>query len=113
MSQNITAPEGKGEKESGAKFCFSFFSSRRRHRRSYGDWSSDVCSSDLWNTVELVCVGEDAIHIVNGKVVMRLACPRRIDRARPEPITSGQLILQSEGAEVFYRAIEIDRKSVV
>src|SRR5207248_6552259 len=27
--------------------CFFFFSSRRRHTRSYGDWSSDVCSSDL------------------------------------------------------------------
>src|SRR5437867_12022961 len=27
--------------------CF-FFSSRRRHTRSYGDWSSDVCSSDLF-----------------------------------------------------------------
>src|SRR5476649_2715079 len=24
-----------------------FFSSRRRHTRSLGDWSSDVCSSDL------------------------------------------------------------------
>src|SRR5207248_6876558 len=24
-----------------------FFSSSRRHTRSYGDWSSDVCSSDL------------------------------------------------------------------
>src|SRR5437867_9225110 len=28
------------------RVCF-FFSSRRRHTRSYGDWSSDVCSSDL------------------------------------------------------------------
>src|SRR6202140_4573642 len=30
--------------------CFLFllfFSSRRRHTRSFGDWSSDVCSSDL------------------------------------------------------------------
>src|SRR5437867_7465595 len=27
---------------------FFFFSSRRRHTRSYGDWSSDVCSSDLY-----------------------------------------------------------------
>src|SRR5437764_3594275 len=26
--------------------CF-FFSSRRRHTRYIGDWSSDVCSSDL------------------------------------------------------------------
>src|SRR5207249_7727278 len=25
-----------------------FFSSRRRHTRSKRDWSSDVCSSDLW-----------------------------------------------------------------
>src|ERR1017187_10643528 len=25
-----------------------FFSSRRRHTRYIGDWSSDVCSSDLW-----------------------------------------------------------------
>src|SRR5207248_6809002 len=30
---------------------FFFFSSRRRHTRSYGDWSSDVCSSDLKVTV--------------------------------------------------------------
>src|SRR5256885_12306749 len=36
------------------KFCriarrsvFCFFSSRRRHTRLQGDWSSDVCSSDL------------------------------------------------------------------
>src|SRR5688500_15339932 len=27
-------------------YCF-FFSSRRRHTRLQGDWSSDVCSSDL------------------------------------------------------------------
>src|SRR5215467_15987692 len=26
---------------------FLFFSSRRRHTRLQGDWSSDVCSSDL------------------------------------------------------------------
>src|SRR6267154_2051361 len=27
--------------------CCFFFSSRRRHTRWTGDWSSDVCSSDL------------------------------------------------------------------
>src|SRR5580765_6196066 len=27
--------------------CVFFFSSRRRHTRWTGDWSSDVCSSDL------------------------------------------------------------------
>src|SRR5256885_3215222 len=30
----------------GARLLF-FFSSRRRHTRLQGDWSSDVCSSDL------------------------------------------------------------------
>src|SRR5256885_11682096 len=29
------------------KSSFFFFSSRRRHTRLQGDWSSDVCSSDL------------------------------------------------------------------
>src|SRR4051794_41435959 len=28
-------------------YVFFFFSSRRRHTRWTGDWSSDVCSSDL------------------------------------------------------------------
>src|SRR5207245_8804437 len=28
--------------------CIVFFSSRRRHTRCYRDWSSDVCSSDLF-----------------------------------------------------------------
>src|SRR5437879_11468096 len=33
-------------------FCvFFFFSSRRRHTRYIGDWSSDVCSSDLGTRV--------------------------------------------------------------
>src|SRR5207248_531245 len=32
-----------------------FFSSSRRHTRSYGDWSSDVCSSDL----EIAILSED------------------------------------------------------
>src|SRR5690606_1578066 len=29
-------------------YCFFFFSSRRRHTRFSRDWSSDVCSSDLY-----------------------------------------------------------------
>src|SRR5205807_3277461 len=32
-------------------FFFFFFSSRRRHTRLQGDWSSDVCSSDLVATI--------------------------------------------------------------
>jgi Domain of Unknown Function (DUF1080) len=60
-----------------------------------------------WNTVELVCFREDSIHIVNGKVVMRLHGTVRIDGDLPTTVTSGPIILQSEGAEVFYRNVEI------
>src|SRR5574337_299840 len=34
-----------------SQFFFFFFSSRRRHTRLSGDWSSDVCSSDLSSTL--------------------------------------------------------------
>src|SRR5436189_2801473 len=34
-------------KTSSSYFCFFFFSSKRRHTIYIGDWSSDVCSSDL------------------------------------------------------------------
>src|SRR5690348_13057842 len=41
-----------------------FFSSRRRHTRWTGDWSSDVCSSDLWECVTwLAAVGRFEIWI--------------------------------------------------
>src|SRR6266566_8409240 len=49
---------------------FFFFSSRRRHTRLQGDWSSDVCSSDLLGRFELPSQGPK---------------PRRIDQATPQP----------------------------
>src|SRR5574341_2046552 len=46
----------------GESYCF-FFSSRRRHTRLVGDWSSDVCSSDLhwrrkWQPAPVFLPGE-------------------------------------------------------
>src|SRR5256885_8763674 len=38
----------QGKAHHPGRRCF-FFSSRRRHTRLQGDWSSDVCSSDLGN----------------------------------------------------------------
>src|SRR5256885_16533362 len=37
---------------------FFFFSSRRRHTRLQGDWSSDVCSSDLITSWVQVMLGQ-------------------------------------------------------
>src|SRR5256885_5260284 len=36
-----------------------FFSSRRRHTRLQGDWSSDVCSSDLEHAKEMGFTGRE------------------------------------------------------
>lgn len=60
-----------------------------------------------WNTVELICWGDSSIHIVNGKVVMRLYNSAQIKRGLRRPLRSGIIALQSEGAELFYRNINI------
>src|SRR5256885_12018561 len=41
----MTVELSNGNEQIGA--CLFFFSSRRRHTRLQGDWSSDVCSSNL------------------------------------------------------------------
>src|SRR6478735_2282129 len=48
---------------------FFFFSSRRRHTRLQGDWSSDVCSSDLGGGSG--CAAAGAAHL--GEVLGRTA----------------------------------------
>src|ERR1022692_1205978 len=47
---------------------FFFFSSRRRHTRLQGDWSSDVCSSDLSSFVE-------ADSLVDCEMLREIAYP--------------------------------------
>src|SRR5256885_3561825 len=39
----------------GRTISYFFFSSRRRHTRLQGDWSSDVCSSDLFKARDGFC----------------------------------------------------------
>src|SRR5437762_4524795 len=46
---------------------FFFFSSRRRHTRYIGDWSSDVCSSDLPLSAVL--------PVIRNSVPFVAACP--------------------------------------
>lgn len=57
-----------------------------------------------WNTVELYVFEDTAIHIVNGEVVLAL---EGATDAAGEPLTSGQIQLQSEGAECFYKDIRL------
>src|SRR6266446_4709993 len=63
-----------------------FFSSRRRHTRLQGDWSSDVCSSDLVSAVRsrpgaLGSCSEQGSRS-NGWRAEAGCCPAKSERAR-------------------------------
>ncbi|MEO9513491.1 MAG: DUF1080 domain-containing protein [Flavobacteriaceae bacterium] len=64
--------------------------------------------NDQWNLLELICIGDKAYHIVNGKVVMVLENSVQFDKeGNPSSLTKGKIQLQSEAAEVFYRNLKI------
>lgn len=63
--------------------------------------------SGEWNTVEIYVHGQTAVHRCDGKTNMVLTNLRHKVGDREEPLTSGKIQIQSEGAEVFYRNIEI------
>jgi hypothetical protein len=60
-----------------------------------------------WNTLDLYCAGQQSLHVVNGRPVMRLLGFRRRSGDRESPLERGRIQLQSEGAEVFFRNIAI------
>jgi len=64
-----------------------------------------------WNTIEVFGFDGNSVHIVNGVVVMRLFNSMIVKNGKAEPLTAGKIQLQSEGAEVFYRNIEIEALS--
>jgi hypothetical protein len=51
-----------------------------------------------WNTIEVICDGGKITNIVNGEVV---------NEGVHASVTRGRILLQSEGAEVFYRKVEL------
>src|SRR2546426_4995108 len=54
---------------------YFFFSSRRRHTRLQGDWSSDVCSSDL---VAEVRVRDEIFGLIEEELQRTVTAVRRI-----------------------------------
>jgi hypothetical protein len=61
-----------------------------------------------WNIIDLYCFGDTSVHMVNGKVTMVLYNLRQSDGASDSPLIKGKIQLQSEGAELFYRNLEIE-----
>jgi uncharacterized protein len=56
-----------------------------------------------WNTVEVIVRGASSTHIVNGVVVNRSFN----QTLNGQPLTSGHIAFQAEGAEITYRNIQI------
>jgi hypothetical protein len=60
-----------------------------------------------WNTVEVISFNGNSVHLINGKITMRLFNSRLLVNGTEEPLKAGRIQLQSEGAEIFYRNIEV------
>src|SRR5256885_12768152 len=81
---------------------FFFFSSRRRHTRLQGDWSSDVCSSDL-----------NCIEETNRRREKQVAyneahgiTPKTIQKALPEDLRTIYGLSAEEGSVIDARSEE-------
>ena len=51
-----------------------------------------------WNTIEIICNGDQLEHYVNGHLV---------NSGTKADVSSGKILLQSEGAEIYYRSAEL------
>src|SRR5690348_17381314 len=85
---------------------FFFFSSRRRHTRWTGDWSSDVCSSDLTTEVESQHLTSSAAAFAPNTPPADTRRPGRV--SAPDDGQSNQVSVVAGQTP-----IEGDRKSVV
>src|SRR5688500_20285414 len=66
---------------------FFFFSSRRRHTRLQGDWSSDVCSSDLGLRHLAARAPPAAVRLPRGPSSAHALPPPRRRRVRRRGLT--------------------------
>src|SRR6266705_6287036 len=93
-------------------FFVFFFSSRRRHTRSYGDWSSDVCSSDLGTSVRaghgfaVTVAGSDVwtadyerAELVRIRDQHIVGLPRAVFPFWLAPGPAGKILVASEGGD--------------
>src|SRR6266704_1665204 len=63
----------------GGECVYFFFSSRRRHTRSKRDWSSDVCSSDLF----VLFTSNQQMRLVYDRVSFEIEYPTLIQGSGP------------------------------
>src|SRR5699024_11764826 len=72
---------------------------RRRHTRSKRDWSSDVCSSDLFQFVQVV-VGGGCHHLA-----FVLRCKREHIGEKSLAVFHGQIIKSAATAAILFKVL--------
>ncbi len=79
-----------------------------------GTWNVEAATDaerpiGQWNTLDLYVFGDRAVHVVNGIPVAAISDIATIaaDGSR-RPLTHGQIQLQSEGAETWFRDITVE-----
>src|SRR5256885_9434538 len=122
---------------SATRICF-FFSSRRRHTRLQGDWSSDVCSSDLpagpaptIRTSFITARGAPHLLLRRGPTPGALGSRQSLALARPStslgatlslskgrrsdvhPSKDNRTVLRSEAEAIAQRGLDLDRTAAV
>ncbi|MBI1840365.1 MAG: DUF1080 domain-containing protein [Verrucomicrobia bacterium] len=60
-----------------------------------------------WNVCEVIAWGNVGLHLLNGQVSLALVNPRYTDNNIERPLNHGKIQLQSEGAEIFFRKVEL------
>src|SRR5688500_3928271 len=94
--------------------CRWELSSRRRHTRLQGDWSSDVCSSDLYPRLLKICPPARLPQPLKSPCQLTESASPLYKKATESPSINGICFLFSSSAQnwsIFF--LRLDRKSVV
>ena len=74
--------------------------------------SGDFEDRGGWNSVEVILDGDRITHVVNGRAVMRawdLKQPDSQDPSKSVTLDRGRIMLEAEGAEIWFRNLRVKR----
>src|SRR5690348_17798072 len=94
-----------------------FFSSRRRHTRWTGDWSSDVCSSDLFRKNSPVFRFTRTAYLLTGEPVEFVKSAYRGDRCKVVNRLTRQPRLDAEKEQIgrasWGKSVDLGGRSII
>jgi hypothetical protein len=100
-TNQVSQPYFKDSAEGGVPLVQGVSTNIRRVHRGSN------CEVPGWNTVEMIVRGDSATYLVNGKMNNRILHLEHMVDGKWVPLSKGKILFQQEGAEVFYRNIEI------